>query len=200
MLLLLNHSFDFISECYIPWPLGAPVAADLCACALPCHLPSSLVNFSSWLQRCLHPPAMASLPNLDEVLFGSPTQKAAQVSVLIPKPPLPSDLAQLVSHATTNERISVVQGEMVAVIVLVRPPALPFVSEMWHNYFSHMAVTVRVLQPLDHKVNIGQKQATHKFLGAPAALDSVNLAPSAIVQLNPHGDVTSCYTSRLMGV
>jgi hypothetical protein len=143
---------------------------------------------------------MASLPNLDEVLFGSPTQKAAQVSVLIPKPPLPSDLAQLVSHATTNERISVVQGEMVAVIVLVRPPALPFVSEMWHNYFSHMTVTVKVLQPLDHKVNIGQKQATHKFLGAPAALDSVNLAPSAIVQLNPHGDVTSCYTSRLMGV
>jgi hypothetical protein len=143
---------------------------------------------------------MTSLPNLDDVLFGSPTQKAAQVSVLVPKPPLPTDLAQLVAHATTNERISVMQGETVAVIVLVRPPPLPSVSEMWHNYFSHMTVNVRVLQPLDQKVNIGQKQATHKFLGAPAALDSVNVAVASMVPVNSQGDVTSCYTSRLVGV
>jgi hypothetical protein len=143
---------------------------------------------------------MTSLPNLDETLFGSASQKAAQVSVLVPKPPLPVDLAQLVSHATTNERISVMQGEVFAIIVLVRPPALPSVTHMWHNYFSHMTVTVKVLQPLDQKVNIGQKQATHKFLGAPASLDSVNLAVASVIPVNSHGDVASCFTSRLVGV
>ena len=143
---------------------------------------------------------MASLSNVDEMLFGSASQKAAQVSVLVPKPPLPADLAQLVSHATTNERTSVMQGEAVAIVVLVRPPALSSVTQMWHNYFSHMNVVVKVLQPLEQKVNIGQKQATHKFLGAPASLDSVNLAVASVVPVNSHGDVTSCFTSRLVGV
>ena len=142
---------------------------------------------------------MTSLHNLDEILFGTASQKASQVSVLVPKPPLPMDLAELVSHATTNERISVMQGETVTVIVLVRPPALPSVSQ-WHNYFSHMTVAVKVLQPLDQKVKTGEKQATHKFLGAPVSLDSVNLAVSSVVPVNSHGDVPSCFTSRLMGV
>ncbi len=143
---------------------------------------------------------MTSLPNLDEILFGSATQKAAQVSVHVPKPPLPVDLAQLVAHATTNERVSVMQGEVVAIIVLVRPPALPAVTQMWHNYFSRMTVAAKVLQPLDQKVSIGQKQATHKFLGAPASLDSVNVAMASVVPVNAHGDVASCFTSRLVGV
>jgi hypothetical protein len=143
---------------------------------------------------------MESLPNLDDLLFSSSGQKATQLSVLIPKPPLPADLAQLVTYSTSNERISVMQGEMVAVIVLVRPPPLPLVSEMWHNYFSHMNIAVKVLQPLDQKVKIGEKQATHKFLGAPASLDTVNVAVASMVPLNSHGDVTSCYTSRLVGV
>jgi hypothetical protein len=144
--------------------------------------------------------AMASAPNLDDLLFGSGSQKASQISVLVPKLPLPADLESLVSHATTNERTSVMQGETVAVIVLVKPPSLPSVSQLWHHYFSHMTVAVRVLQPLEQKVSIGQKQATHKFLGAPLSLDSVNLAALSVLPLNSHGDVTSCYTSRLMGV
>ena len=143
---------------------------------------------------------MTSLHNLDEILFGSASQKASQVSVLVPKPPLPTDLAELVSHATTNERISVMQGETVTVIVLIRPPAFPSVAHMWHNYFSHMTVAVKVLQPLDLKVKTGEKQATHKFLGAPVSLDSINLAVSSVVPVNSHGDVPSCFTSRLMGV
>jgi hypothetical protein len=144
--------------------------------------------------------AMASLPNLDDLLFGSGSQKASQISVLVPKLPFPADLESLVSHATTNERTSVMQGETVAVIVLVKPPPVPFVSQIWHNCFSHMTVAVRILQPLEQKVSVGQKQATHKFLGAPPSLDSVNLAALSVVPLNSHGDVTSCYTSKLIGV